>query len=158
MKIIKISFFVLYFVAFAFHCLFSLQSAQTSSGVSYGLSDLIAKIIEDVFKKEINDFDNFHNIIRKVIGHFAFFRLIGLFGFFTYYLFTESIKYSLIFTLMSGVIMAFTSELLQIFAIDRAPSFIDALIDYSGYLISSIVLSVIVLIAKRQKKKRMRDL
>ena len=115
MKITRIVFLIIYFALFTYHCLSSLQSASESSELSMGITEIVVKIIES-FKQEVKDVDKLHSIVRKVIGHFAYFGLIGLFGFLTYYFFTESLKYTLIFTTISGALMALESELLQFFA------------------------------------------
>ena len=154
MKITRIVFLIIYFALFTYHCLSSLQSASESSELSMGITEIVVKIIES-FKQEVKDVDKLHSIVRKVIGHFAYFGLIGLFGFLTYYFFTESLKYTLIFTAISGALMALESELLQFFASERGPSIVDALIDYSGYVLASLALFLIVYIAKQIKKKEM---
>jgi len=151
MKITKVVFLILYFSLFTYHCLSSLQSGSESANLSFGLTDLVIKI----FKIEVEDVDGLHHIIRKLIGHFAYFGLIGLCGFIAYYFFTESLKYTMIFSSISGVLMSFESEFLQYFANERGPSFIDVLIDYSGYLLTSIVLFAIIFSIKRTKMKKM---
>ena len=154
MKIIKFLFLLLYFAAFSYHCIASLQSAKQSSEVSKGVTEVIVEIKEEVFKQEVKDVEKLHYDVRKIIGHFAFFGLIGLFGFVAYYLFTESIKYSLVFTLLSGIVMSLTSELLQNFANERGPSIVDALIDYSGYLLASLVVFLIFFLIIKKKSMK----
>ena len=109
-------------------------------------------VIEDKSYIKVNDFDKLHTNVRKLIGHFGYFGLIGTLGFIAIYLFTISVKKTFVFTSISGLIMASISECLQFFTKGRGPSIIDVFIDYSGYLVASFIVFIIIIFINRRRK------
>lgn len=107
---------------------------------------------------------NFNLLIRKLTGHFFAFMILGLFGFFTYFLWIKKKIYvplSYPITLVSGFAVAGVTELIQLFTPGRYGSMKDVLIDFSGYAVSSVVLIIIFVlidVSKRRKAKNINDI
>lgn len=106
----------------------------------------------------INDqnFSNFQMLVRKALGHFTLFFVNGVFGFLTFYLFLKDNKLIqiIIGSLSVGLFFASVSELIQRFVPGRAGTFTDVLINFSGYLVATLLLLLITyLVLKRKAKK-----
>lgn len=97
--------------------------------------------------------ENFYYIIRKSIGHFGAFLVLGIFGALTYYIILpKSFKgklLSVVICLVAGFAVAGITELLQLpyFTQGRYCSFDDVLLDFAGYCTSAIPIGLIILIA-----------
>ena len=110
------------------------------------------------------DFDQINHLVRKIIGHFSLFLVTGLFGALSLFFFLfkgkerKALYASLSFTLLLvyGFLLAVLSEIAQIFAGNRGPSWDDVGIDFSGYA-SAVVIFLIIYLAitfsKAKKKK-----
>ena len=119
-------------------CMNGTMSAQESGRFSH----FVATILNFFSPNFINDgnFNNFAGIIRKLVGHFGLFAINGIFSTLSFYLFLKdsklkSIYYSISFSLGLGFIVAAISELIQIFTPDRFGSWLDILIDFSGFFL-----------------------
>lgn len=129
----------------------SLQSGTISSSESSWITNLFLKAIESLkFLKIEIDYPTLHNIVRKLFGHFGWFFVMGILGFFTF-LFSWDVKSKgLLISFMIGIFVAITAELLQFFAEDRGPMIGDIVINFSGYVTSSLLSSIVY----KQKKKQ----
>lgn len=109
--------------------------------------------------------DNFYYFIRKAMGHFGAFLVLGIFGSLTYYIiFKKSLKGKLIAFLtciFAGFAVAGITEILQLplFTYGRYCSFSDVLLDFVGYCTSTvpiflfiIVIHLVIHIVKKVKK------
>ncbi len=96
---------------------------------------------------------NFYYVIRKSIGHFGAFLVLGIFGSLSYYIiFKKTLKGKLIaggVTLFAGFAVAGITEILQLpyFTEGRHCSFDDVLLDFRGYCCSSIPIYFIIILA-----------
>lgn len=96
--------------------------------------------------------ENFYYIIRKSIGHFGAFLVLGIFGALTYYIILpKSFKgklLSVVICLVAGFAVAGITEILQLpyFTQGRYCSFDDVLLDFAGYCTSAIPTGLIILI------------
>ena len=103
----------------------------------------------------ITDLNSFFLKVRKSIGHFGAFLVLGIFSSLTYILYFDSKKWK--FTLpinyLQGIGLAFLTELIQLFVPGRVGSLTDVLIDSTGFIISSTMI-IIIFIIKNLKKKR----
>lgn len=99
---------------------------------------------------------NFPYIVRKVIGHFGMFLILGIFSTFTYFFYLNKKHKVLdpVINFSSGLLIAFITELLQMITIDRYGAFQDVMIDYAGFVISSIIITVALLIIRIILKKK----
>ena len=138
---------------------FSSQNAEQSTKTS---SDVVIQVLDVVMDKE--DITppvvrKYHFPIRK-LAHFGIFMLLG---FCMYSAFEKSFKnkmwINLLLSFLVCVIYAISDELHQHFSANRAPSFVDVLIDSGGALIGIVVflgfsfLYFNVILAKISKKR-----
>lgn len=107
----------------------------------------------------ITDLKNFFLFIRKSIGHYGAFLVLGIFSSFTWLLFLDKKKkvYPISINFVSGFLIAGLTEIIQIFAPNRFNSFKDVLIDYSGFLTSSVIIVIIFVIYVNYKIKNKND-
>lgn len=97
--------------------------------------------------------ENFYYTIRKGIGHFGAFFVLGIFAVLSYYrLFPKSTKGKLlgfVICLVAGFAVAGITEILQlpIFTEGRYCSFDDVLLDFNGYCCSSLVMYFFIFVA-----------
>lgn len=98
--------------------------------------------------------ENFYYVIRKSIGHFGAFLVLGFLGSFTYYIiFKKNLTGKLlafVVNLAAGFAVAGITEILQLpyFTQGRYCSFDDVLLDFSGYCTSSIPIYLVIIIAQ----------
>ena len=136
---------------------FIIVEAGMSGSSSSQQSGWVAEIIAKVF--HITPDENFHHIVRKLVGHFSLYVVNGV-------LTTLAAYYSLIYRNMYkinlfliiylglGVVLASISEFVQLLAQNRGPAFEDILINFSGFFLGG---GVIFLITFFINKKRMNE-
>lgn len=104
----------------------------------------------------ITDLNSFFLKVRKSIGHFGAFLVLGIFSSLTYILYFDSKKWK--FTLpinyLQGIGLAFLTELIQLFVPGRVGSLTDVLIDSTGFIISSTIIIIIFIIKNLKKKQK----
>lgn len=141
------------------NCSFSvyMSSIGEESKVTYMLSVSSPKAIED------KDMNNFHQIVRKGAGHFALFFIDAIFGFvaftLSFNLYKKKWWLSLLINtgllLCIGFALAGISELIQsIPALNRGASWVDVLIDFTGFSIAILVCFAVFILAKFIKNKK----
>ncbi len=105
--------------------------------------------------------------IRKLAGHFGLFFLLSLFAFVVYYRLAQvlNVKKQLtlgtILSILAGVLTAGISELFQseLFIAGRHVSFLDFLINVSGFLLATMICLIRVnLSIRRARKKKAKEL
>ena len=113
-------------------------------------------------KDKINEenYENFHQFVRKGIGHFSLFLVTAIFGTLFFYTYNDDKKKTWIYLLVSlgiGIFVAGLSELIQFFIPTRSGLLSDVGIDSLGYLIGELVtfgvIMLIVFIKQKRKKK-----
>lgn len=126
----------------------------TSASAPEVSTSITLKIIATPYINDSN-FDDFQTFVRKALGHYFFFFIDGVFGFFTFYLFFKNkrIKKTLISTLSVGIFIAALSEVIQTFIPGRAGRFSDVLIDSAGYLTATLICYLIIYLYNRKKNK-----
>ena len=129
-------------------CMNGTMSAQESGR----FSRFVAGFLNFFSPNYINDgnFDNFASIIRKLAGHFGLFCLNGILSTLSFHLFLKDSKlkssfYVVGFSLGLGFLVAAVSELIQIFTPERYGSWLDILIDFSGYFLGFGLLIAVLL-------------
>ena len=96
--------------------------------------------------------DNFYTWVRKAMGHFGAFLVLGIFASMTYcIIFNKSLRGRLLAFLVctvAGFAVAGITEILQlpIFTVGRGPSFSDVMLDFTGYCTSVVPIYAIVLL------------
>ena len=96
--------------------------------------------------------DNFYYWVRKSMGHFGAFLVLGIFAALSYYIVFPKHIYGKItafeVTIIAGFVVASVTEILQlpIFTYGRYGSFDDVLLDFIGYCTSIIPMYVIIIL------------
>lgn len=96
--------------------------------------------------------DNFYYWVRKSMGHFGAFLVLGIFAALSYYIVFPKHIYGKItafeVTIIAGFVVASVTEILQlpIFTYGRHGSFDDVLLDFVGYCTSTIPMYVIIIL------------
>ena len=96
--------------------------------------------------------DNFYYFVRKSMGHFGAFLVLGIFAALSYYIVFPKHIYGKItafeVTIIAGFVVASVTEILQlpIFTYGRHGSFDDVLLDFVGYCTSTIPMYVIIIL------------
>ena len=159
MKYFKYVFLVCYIFLTLVIFIKAVENAEQSSASSDQVTDVIVGTIDGISPGEESitdkfDIETIKAFIRKAIGHFALFLLMGVFSTLTYYYFIRKKLYAIIITIIVGVLSATISELLQAIPADRNPSFNDILIDLLGYIIAVIGIGLLCYLPYYIKRKK----
>ena len=121
--------------------------------VSYSIDVCVSK------QNYITNLSEFFYKVRKALGHFGAFLVLGIFSTFTYLLMFNKRKWiiSIPFNFISGFYIAFLTEFIQRYVPGRSGNFDDVLIDMSGFLISSIIITITILIMELIKTKTLKE-
>ena len=128
-QILSVLFGILYVALLCFMVSQSLESGDASQSESGKISLFLIKF--DYFK-ELSDRGELDGLVRKFIGHFCEFGLLGILGYLFFYFLTEKIHLRIL-NLFLGMISCAVTESAQIFSVERGPSVFDAFIDFQGY-------------------------
>ena len=105
------------------------------------------------------NYSDFVTFIRKAFGHFGLFFISGLLTSLAIYLIFNPFNWSkywmlIVISLGFGLLVASTTEIIQLNVSGRSGEFTDVLIDFSGYITGFlIILLVLFLIIRKQSKK-----
>ena len=156
-KILFISFAVIAIAINVLIIVFSATGGDKSSSQSLSFTKIIVNFINWIAPNSpiVQDQDKLHLIVRKVFGHFLLFGGSGLFTTSTLIFSGDVFKNRKIETLLLsfsiGLTVATISELIQIITPGRAGMFTDILIDFSGYLLFTIVIYFVLFLIKKSK-------
>lgn len=121
-----------------------------------GVSDEIRFEIEFKVLRQnfIEKNDDFFYKVRKSLGHFGAFCILGIFSSISWYLIFNKKKlyFSIPINFALGFIIAATTEIIQFFIPGRYGVLDDALLDFDGFMVSSILLSLIFIGIYLKKK------
>ena len=139
-------------------CLNGAQSSQASQGVVEVSEEVVNTVRPGTVTTE--NYNAFATFIRKSLGHFGLFVVSGIFSSLAvYYIFKDFkwIKHFLntIFALSFGLIIATTTEIIQLNVPERSGEFTDVLIDYSGYLLGAVLVGLVLFLVIRHQKKKL---
>jgi len=155
---LKWIFLCLFLLTIGTHFILSLESAVQSSELSSGVTEQIVTVIEEVTNQPI-DHETAHSVVRKLVGHFMWFGLIGIFGALTFRFFMIDKDYGLMLfiSMLTGFGLSNISELCQTIPSGRSCEIRDVLIDFSGYMVAFFIFLIIDIvyyyIHKRKEKK-----
>lgn len=90
---------------------------------------------------------NWMHKIRKAIGHFGAFFVLGILACFTYFAFIKTKWLAGCVTLVSGFATAALTEFFQSLVPNRGPSLSDVLLDFSGFCIAVAIVGAVALAA-----------
>lgn len=138
-------------------CLNGSQSSQASQGVVEVSEEVVNTVRPGTVTPE--NHSAFATFIRKSLGHFGLFVVSGIFSSLAiYYIFKDFkwIKHFLntIFALSFGLIIAMTTEIIQLNVPERSGEFTDVLIDYGGYLLGSFLVGLVLFLVIRHQRKK----
>ena len=160
MKIRKILFITFAVIALAINVLIIVLSAtggDRSGSQSLSFTKMIVDFINWIAPNSpiVQDQDKLHHIIRKLFGHFLLFGASGLFTTLTLVFSGDVFKNrkieTLLFSFSIGLTVATVSELIQIITPGRAGMFTDILIDFSGYLLFTILIYFVLFLINKSK-------
>ena len=159
MKYLKYIFLVCYIFITLVIFIKAFEDGEKSAASSDQVTDVIIGTIDGITPGDESitdkfDIEDIKLFIRKAIGHFGLFLVLGIFAAMTYYLFIKNKLLSLIISIVVGLITAGLSELFQGIPVGRAPSFTDVLIDYAGYMIAVLLFSLIFYLPYYIKKRK----
>lgn len=103
------------------------------------------KIKKQDYIKNVTDFIY---KVRKGLGHFSAFLILGIVSTFTWLLMFryKKLLIGIPVNYVSGFIIACITELIQVYVPGRCGLFDDVILDYNGFLVSSSILTVLIII------------
>jgi len=138
-------------------CLDAVASTEQSQGVVQVSEDVVNTVAPGTITPE--NHDSFASFIRKAFGHFGLFVVSGLLSPTALYLLINPFKWSkhylnVIIGLSFGLLIAITTEVIQLSVPGRSGEFTDVLIDFSGYLLGALIVGLILFLILRKKNKK----
>ena len=109
-------------------------------------SEVTIKIIKKNFVQNVEEF---MKTVRKLVGHFGAFAVLGFFSTMTYFMFfrKELFPIGVAVNFSTGFAYAAFTEWVQTMTPGRAGLFSDVLIDFYGFLLTAGAITLIILIA-----------
>lgn len=103
----------------------------------------------------IENMQEFFGKMRKLLGHFGAFLVLGIFSTFTYLLYFQDKKWfwSVPLNFVQGFALASLTEWIQTFTPGRWGCWEDVLLDTSGFMCSALILTILVLLIYLLKKQ-----
>lgn len=138
-------------------CLDAVASTEQSQGVVQVSEDVVNTVAPGTITPE--NHDSFASFIRKAFGHFGLFVVSGLLSPTALYLLINPFKWSkhylnVIIGLSFGLLIAITTEVIQLSVPGRSGEFTDVLIDFSGYLLGALIIGLILFLILRKNNKK----
>ena len=96
----------------------------------------------------INNLSDFFYKVRKGLGHFGAFLVLGIFSTFTWLLFFTKKKmfFSVPINIILGFGIAALTEIIQLYVPGRYGALSDVLLDFSGFILSAGIISIVFII------------
>ncbi len=122
----------------------------------------ISKAVVNTFSPNAvneSNIQDFTIIVRKVIGHFSLFCVDALLTSWALYLWIRPLDWFkpyrfLYITLSFGAFLAALTEIIQTFIPGRSGQVSDALIDFAGYMLGTLIILIILFVLYRHKQKK----
>lgn len=164
-QIIRFTFLTLFIIS----CIVLIVEAATpgvrSADKSNAVSDTIAKVINNVSEAitkqpKITNLEDFRAYIRKLVGHYGAFLIMGIFASLTGMMFFIKFKKWYVYWIkvlsivLYGFLFAGLTEIIQLHTPGRAGVMSDVFIDYSGYMTSVGIIVLIYFIIEYIKFKK----
>lgn len=93
------------------------------------------------------------HIIRKC-AHFAEYFMLGTFLFLAYKSFFIKLNFKILFAPLTGLVVAFCDEFIQLFSSGRSAQLSDVMLDFFGVCTASVLLFVICLILENKSRNK----
>ena len=158
-KIHQITLAIIYIALMVFFVCKCLENGADSTESSQRVADATATVINGVAGSGTVDSqsESFHSWVRKFIGHYSYFVLLGSVSTLFYLSLRKKVKDYLLLTISFsvGFIFAVISEfLLEAKTLGRTGSWSDVGIDYLGFITLSIVIVFIYYLIKFKKSRK----
>lgn len=145
--ILGFCFCLLYILAVSYFLYMNLSNSDKSQEQSSVVTDTVIDVIT-TFDEDWNyQYDNVHSVVRKLFGHYGYSLMMGVLGFLTLYFFKIRLKNIFIINLILGLFISSIAELFQMIPEGRGPSYVDVLINYSGYISGLLLIFLIIKIS-----------
>lgn len=132
------------------------ESASQSAGLTQAFIEFVRKINPN--SPIVTDPETTHAVIRKLVGHFGLFGVSGIITTIYFLLMKDALankkKKVIVFSLATGLTVAFISELVQYYTPGRWFSLTDVGIDFSGYVLFGGITFLIFYLVYRHKEKK----
>ena len=140
-------------------CLDAIESTKASQGVVEVAEDVVNTVSPNTITEE--NYDSFATFIRKAFGHFGLFAASGILSSLAFYLSLSPHSWckhymNVMFSLVFGLFMGILTEMIQLTVPGRSGEAVDVLIDFSGYLIGTLLLGLILFLVIRKMRKNVR--
>ena len=140
-------------------CLDAIESTKASQGVVEVAEEIVNTVRPETITPE--NHDSFATFIRKAFGHFGLFAVSGVLSSLALYLSLSPFDWSkaymnVMFSLAFGLMMGILTELIQLSVPGRSGEITDVLIDFSGYLVGTLLLGLILFLVIRKMRKNKR--
>ena len=140
-------------------CLDAIESTKASQGVVEVAEEVVNTVSPNTVTEE--NYDSFATFIRKAFGHFGLFAASGLLTSLALYLSLSPYSWckhymNFMFSLALGLFMGILTEMIQLSVPGRSGEAVDVLIDFSGYIVGTLIIGLILfsVIKKLRKNKR----
>ena len=154
--ITKWIFLGIYLILVGIYYFLTLRNSEDSTKDSSIIANILMWILKVITLQKVEfNYEIIHHITRKLVGHYGYNLILGLFGFLAIYNVKSIGNNALIINLLIGLFIAATSELLQFIPANRAPSYVDILINYMGEVTGILLVYVIVLYKSLKKTNQL---
>ena len=140
-------------------CLDAIESTKASQGIVEVAEEVVNTVSPNTVTEE--NYDSFATFIRKAFGHFGLFAASGLLSSLALYLSLSPYSWckhymNVMFSLVLGLFMGILTEMIQLSVPGRSGEAVDVLIDFSGYIVGTLIIGLILfsVIKKLRKNKR----
>ena len=156
--IFKIVLLILYIGWAVFLIIEAAMDGAASSNQSGTVTEIVVDTVNSIAGKEVmQNNEKTQLITRKLVGHFLSFTLLGVFSSLTYFLFMKKrLWLPMIINFAAAFAFAALTEFIQSFKAGRSGNFVDICIDFGGFLVSGITISIIFII-KHYKKSPIKE-
>ena len=140
-------------------CLDAIESTKASQGVVEVAEDVVNTVSPNTITEE--NYDSFATFIRKAFGHFGLFAASGILSSLAFSLSLSPHSWckhymNVMFSLVFGLFMGILTEMIQLTVPGRSGEAVDVLIDFSGYLLGTLLLGLIIFLVIRKIHKNVR--
>ena len=137
-------------------CLDAAESTKASQGVVEVAEEVVNTVKPNTITEE--NYDSFATFIRKAFGHFGLFAASGVLSSLALYLSLSPYEWAkhyinVAFSLAFGLMMGIITETIQLAVPGRSGQITDVLIDFSGYLLGTLILGLIIFLVIRKRNK-----
>jgi len=162
-KIIRLIILILFIISCAILLIEAWTPGLQSADKSNAVSDTIAKVINNVSEAitnqpKITNLEEFRALIRKLVGHYGAFLIMGIFAALTGMMYYKKNKWFIywikaLIIIVYGFLFAGLTEIIQVFTPGRYGVITDVFIDFSGYMTSVGIVLIIYFIIFYKKFK-----